>query len=80
MNQLKKLTISTLLILITQLKNDYYTKINDIEKKITDHDYDKYITTQEQNKLTVDNFSARLPQGNVASQDNIDDFLKKDRF
>ena len=47
MNQLKKLTISTLLILIIQLKNDYYTKVNDIEKKITDHDYDKYITTQE---------------------------------
>ena len=33
-------------------KTDYNTKISEIEKKITDHDHDKYITTQEFNKLT----------------------------
>ena len=27
------------------MKTDYNTKINEIEKKITDHDHDKYITT-----------------------------------
>ena len=32
-------------------KTDYNTKINKIEKKITDHDHAKYITTQEFNKL-----------------------------
>ena len=26
---------------------DYSTKMNEIEKKITDHDHDKYITTPE---------------------------------
>ena len=34
-------------------KTDYDTKISEIEKKITtDHGHDKYITTQEFNKLT----------------------------
>ena len=33
-------------------KTDYNTKINEIEKKITDHNHDKYITTPEFNKLT----------------------------
>ena len=34
-------------------KTDYNTKISEIENKITtDHDHDKYITTQEFNKLT----------------------------
>ena len=35
-------------------------KINEIEKKITDHNHDKYITTPEFNKLTAENFAARL--------------------
>ena len=41
-------------------KADYDTKIGEIEKKITDHDHDdKYITRQEFNKLTSENFAAR---------------------
>ena len=39
-----------------------------IEKKILDHDHDKYITTQEFNKLTADNFAARLVQANLATK------------
>ena len=35
-------------------KTDYETKISDIEKKITDHDHDKYITTSEFNNLTAE--------------------------
>ena len=31
-------------------KSNYSTKINEIEKKITDHDLYKYITTQKFNK------------------------------
>ena len=39
-------------------KTDYNTKMNEIEKKITDHDHsNKYITTQEFNKLTAENFA-----------------------
>ena len=41
-------------------KTDYDTKISDIEKKITDHDHEKYITTSEFNKLTAENFNAIL--------------------
>ena len=37
-------------------------KNNEIEKKITDHNHDKCITTQEFNKLTAENFAARLEQ------------------
>ena len=40
-------------------KTDYNPKILDIEKKVTDHDHDKYITTSEFNKLTTENFPAR---------------------
>ena len=38
-------------------KIDYNTKINEIEKKITNHDHDKYISTEEFNKLTAGNFA-----------------------
>ena len=37
-------------------------------KKITDHHHDKYITTPEFNKLTAENFAARLVQANLASK------------
>ena len=35
------------------IKTGYNIKINEIEKKITDHNYDKYITTPEFNKTTA---------------------------
>ena len=57
-------------------KTDYNAKINAIEKKITtDHDHDKYITTQEFNKLTSENFAARLVQANLASKSDIASFV-----
>ena len=40
-------------------KADYDTKISDIEKKITDHDHDKYITTPKFNTLAARVFNAR---------------------
>ena len=52
-------------------KTDYNTKINETEKKITDHDHDKYITTPEVNKLTEENFVARLAQVSLASKNDI---------
>ena len=58
-------------------KTDYNTKINELEKKITDHDHDKYITTPEFNKLTTENFVARLAQANLANQSVISNFVKK---
>ena len=40
-------------------QKDHTTNIGEIENKFTtDHDHYKYITTQEFNKLTVENFIA----------------------
>ena len=46
---------------------DYNAKISDIEKKVIDHDHDKYITTSEFNKLTTENLAARLAQAKLAT-------------
>ena len=44
-------------------KSDYHIKITEIENKIaTDHDHDKYITTQNFNKLLPEDFTAGLIQ------------------
>ena len=60
--------------------NEYNTKINAIEKKKTkkktDHDHDKYITTPEFNKLTAENFAARLSQANLVTKTDFYDKLK----
>ena len=64
-------------------KTDLNTKIREIENKINDHDHAKYITTQEFNKLTADNFGARLKQANLASKTDITGitgFVKKTDF
>ena len=56
-------------MLVIQIKKtDYYTKINDIEKKITDHNHDKYITTPKFNKLTAEHFATRLAQANLVTK------------
>ena len=50
-------------------KTDYNTKISETENEITTHhDHDKYITIQEFNKLTSNNFTARIKQANLASK------------
>ena len=41
-------------------KTDYNAKISKIEKKIIDHNYDKYITTPEFNAIAATVFIARL--------------------
>ena len=45
-------------------KTDYDTKISELEKKLTDHNHDKYITTPEFNTLAAV-FNARLAQANL---------------
>ena len=49
-------------------------------KITTDHDHEKHITTQEFNKLTSENFAARLAQANLASKNDIPIFEKKIGF
>ena len=58
-------------------KSDYDTKISDIEKKITDHNHDKYITTPKFNRLTTENFKVRLAQANLITKTDFDTKLKK---
>ena len=41
-------------------KANYDTKISDLEKKLSDHNHDKYITTPEFNTLAADIFIVRL--------------------
>ena len=64
------------MLVISSKKTDYNTKINEIEKKITDHSHDKYITTPEFNKLTAENFAARVAQANLLRKTDFDDKLK----
>ena len=51
---------------------NYNTKINEIEKKLTDHNHDKYITTPEFNTLTADVFNARLVQFSLITETDFD--------
>ena len=57
-------------------KRDCNTKISKIVKKLTNHNHDKTITSQEFNKLTTENFSARLKQANLVIKTDFDDKLK----
>ena len=57
-------------------KTDYSTKINEIEKKIADHNHDKYITIPEFTKLTPEIFAARLKQATFVNKKYFDYQLK----
>ena len=57
-------------------KTDYDTKISNIDKKITDRNNDKYVTTPEFNKLTTENFKARLAQANLVTKTDFDTKLQ----
>ena len=53
-------------------KTDYDTKISDLEKKLTDHNHDKYITTPEFDTLAASVFKARLAQENLITKTDFD--------
>ena len=54
-------------------KTDYDTKISELEKKLTDHNHDKYITTPEFNTLAASVFNARLAQANLITKTDFDE-------
>ena len=64
------------MLVIQSKKTDYNTKINEIEKEITDHNHEKYITTPEFNKLTAEKFAVRAAQANLVTKTDFDDKLK----
>ena len=53
-------------------KTDYDTKISEIGKKITDHDYAKYFTTQGFNKLPAEDFKERLKKAILLGKTDFD--------
>ena len=53
-------------------KTDYSTKISELEKKLTDHNHEKYITTPEFNTLAAHVFNARLAQANLITKTDFD--------
>ena len=55
---------------------DYNTTISKNETKLTDHNHEKYITTPEFNKVTAENFAAKLKQANLVTKTDFDDKLK----
>ena len=57
----------------TTKKTDQNTKITEIEKN---HNHDQYITTSEINKLTAENFVARLKQADLVTRTDFDDKLR----
>ena len=56
--------------LLKKKKTDYHTKISETEKKVTDHNHDKYITTPEFNNLVAGVFTARF--GAVILTNDVD--------
>ena len=67
---IKYLTLLTLL-----KKTDYSTRVTEIENKLNNNNDDKYIDTQEFNKLAADVFNARLAQANLLTRTDFDDKL-----
>ena len=55
-------------------KTDYDTKVTEIEKKVSDHNHDKYITTPEFNNIVAGDFTARLAQADLVK---MTDFYTK---
>ena len=66
-------------MLVALLKKlDYNTKVTEInfyKVKLNNHNHDKYIDTQEFNKLAADVLNARLAQANLVTKTDFDDKL-----
>ena len=58
-------------------KTDFNTKTSELEKRFTDHNHAKYITTPEFNTLAASVFSARLAQANLITKTDLDAKLSR---
>ena len=56
---------------LTVVENEILDPSN-LVKKTAYHNHDKYITTQEFNKLSTENFNARLAQANLIAKTDFD--------
>ena len=64
-----------LMLTIQLKKTNCTTKINEIQKKISDRSQGKYITTPEFDILTAENVDAGLAQANLLTKAGFDDKL-----
>ena len=69
---LKKTDYNTKLLKLKRNLLVIIIKTTEIEKKLTDHNHDKYITTPEFNTLAADVFNARLAQANLITKTDFD--------
>ena len=53
-------------------QTDYNKKVSEIEKKVSHHNHDKYITTPEIDKFTAEVFDARLKQADLVTKTDFD--------
>ena len=53
-------------------KTNYSAKMGEHEKKLIDHNHDKYITTLEFNSLAADVFTTRLAKANLVTKTDFD--------
>ena len=67
-------TVENKILSISNLvtKTDYETKITEIEKKLTDHNHDKYIDISKFNTLATNVFNARIAQANLITKTDFD--------
>ena len=56
------------MLVVLLKKTDYDTKVTEIENKLNNQNHDKYIVTQEFNKLTADVFNAIIAQANLITK------------
>ena len=56
-------------------KNRLKQKITETEKKLTDHNHDKYITTQEFNTFTASVFNTRYALANLVTKTDFDSII-----
>ena len=57
-------------------KTDHNKKTSEIEKKVRDHNHDKYITTPECNNLAAGVFTAKLAQTDIVTKTDFDTKLQ----
>ena len=68
--------ISNINSLVKKKRTDYSIKITEIEKLLTDHNHDKYISTPEFNKPSAEDFDSRLAQAHLVTKTDFDDKLE----
>ena len=64
-----------MLVALLKKKQIITLKLHKLKIKLNNHNHDKYIDTQEFNKLAADVFNARLSQANLVTKTDFDDKL-----